>query len=95
MLCKESRQELMSIAVGRDKVLEMNRFELEIHSEKLSKAMERAKAREPHKFWSDSDCRIRLQQASNRQKQRRLKERQERREKREEARVLLSLKGGW
>ena len=59
MLCELSQLELKSVAVGKERLMKMNAFELKEHEERLNKVIARCKAREPHKFWSDDQVQIR------------------------------------
>jgi hypothetical protein len=55
MLCELSQIELKSVAVGKERLAQMNALQLKEHEERLDKVIERCKMREPHKFWDTSE----------------------------------------
>ena len=55
MLCELSQIELKSVAVGKERLAQMNPLQLKEHEERLDKVIERCKMREPHKFWDTSE----------------------------------------
>lgn len=55
MLCELSQIELKSVSVGKERLAQMNAFQLREHEERLDKVIERCKMREPHKFWDTSE----------------------------------------